>query len=258
MFEFSVIGDPWFYAVAIPAVISMGIAKAGIGGTGGLATPLMALAVTVPQAAAILLPIICVADIFAVWAYRRTWHKKNLKIMIPSATVGIIFGTLSFKYLDPSAIKILIGIIAVVFALVQFLGYMSKKEAKPPTKPKIGKGGFWCSICGFTSFVAHSGAPPLNVYMIPQRLDKTTYMGTLAIFYAYVNYAKIVPYWWLGQFHLTNLSTSIILLPIVPVGILLGLWIHKHVNDVLFYRIIITLLFFTGLKLLYDGTTALI
>ncbi len=257
MFELTVITDPWFYAVAIPAVISMGIAKAGIGGTGGLATPLMALSVSVPQAAAILLPIICIADIFAIWAFRRTWHKENLKIMIPAATVGIIVGTLSFKYLDPAAIKIVIGIIAVVFALANFLNYLRKKEVKPPAKPDVVKGGFWVAICGFTSFVAHSGAPPLNVYIIPQRLDKTIYMGTLAIFYAYVNYAKIVPYWWLGQFHITNLSTSVILLPIVPVGIFLGLWIHKHVNDVLFYRIILTLLFFTGVKLLYDGFSGL-
>ncbi len=258
MLDFSIITAPLFYAVAIPAVLSMGIAKAGIGGTGGLATPLMALAVTVPQAAAILLPIICIADIFAITVYRKKWDRDNIKIMIPAAAVGIIFGTLSFKYLDPAAIKIVIGAIAVVFALERLLNYLLKKEVREPTKPAVIKGGFWCSISGFTSFVAHSGAPPLNVYIIPQKMDKSIYMGTLAIYYAFVNYAKIVPYWWLGQFHITNLWTSVVLLPVVPVGILLGLWIHKNVNDVLFYRIIITLLFFTGLKLLYDGITTLI
>ncbi len=258
MDQLPLLTDPLFYLVAIPAVITMGIAKSGIGGTGSLATPLMALAVSVPQAAAILLPIICIADIFAIWAYRRTWHKKNLMIMIPAATIGIIVGAFSFKFLDPAAIKLIIGVIAVAFALVRFLGYVHKKELGPPTQPAIVKGGFWCAMCGFTSFIAHSGAPPLNVYMIPQRLDKTMYMGTLAIFYAYVNYAKIIPYWWLGQFHITNLTTSLVLLPIVPVGILLGLWIHRKVNDALFYRIIITLLFLTGVKLCYDGITGLI
>lgn len=258
MEQFSIIADPLFYLVAIPAVISIGIAKSGIGGTGSLAMPLMALTVSVPQAAAVLLPIICVADIFAIWAYRKSWHKKNLMIMIPGATIGIVVGTLGFKYLDPAAIKLIIGSIAVIFAALRFVDYLRKKKTPPPTQPSVVKGGFWCAICGFTSFVAHSGAPPLNVYMIPQRLDKTVYMGTLAIFYTYVNYAKIGPYWWLGQFHVTNLSTSLILLPVVPLGIFLGLWIHRKVDDVLFYRLIITLLFFTGLKLCYDGIKGLL
>tara|TARA_B110000196_G_scaffold246849_1_gene215783 strand:- start:120 stop:890 length:771 start_codon:yes stop_codon:yes gene_type:complete len=247
------ITDPLFYLVAIPAVITIGISKAGIGGTGSLATPLMALVVSVPQAAALLLPSICIADIFAIWAFRRTWDRKNLSIMIPGATIGIIVGTLSFKYLDPAFIKLIIGSIAVIFSSLKFIDYLRRKIPPPPAGPNIIKGGFWCAVCGFTSFVAHSGGPPLNVYMIPQRLDKSIYMGTLAIFYTYVNYAKIGPYWWLGQFNITNLSTSLILLPIVPIGIFIGLWIQRRIDDVLFYRAIMTLLFATGIKLLYDG-----
>ncbi len=247
------ITDPLFYLVAIPAVITIGISKAGIGGTGSLATPLMALVVSVPQAAALLLPSICIADIFAIWAFRRTWDRKNLSIMIPGATIGVIVGTLSFKYLDPAFIKLIIGSIAVIFSSLKFIDYLRKKILPPLIGPNIIKGGFWCAVCGFTSFVAHSGGPPLNVYMIPQRLDKSIYMGTLAIFYTYVNYAKIGPYWWLGQFNITNLSTSLILLPIVPIGIFIGLWIQRRIDDVLFYRAIMTLLFATGIKLLYDG-----
>jgi len=249
----NLITDPLFYLVAIPAVITIGISKAGIGGTGSLATPLMALFVSVPQAAALLLPSICIADIFAVWAFRKTWDKNNLLIMIPGATIGVVVGTLSFKYLDPAFIKLIIGGIAVIFSSVKFIDYLRKKIPPPPAGVKIIKGGFWCAICGFTSFVAHSGGPPLNIYMLPQRLEKSIYMGTLAIFYTYVNYAKIGPYWWLGQFNITNLSTSLILLPIVPVGIFVGLWIQRRINDVLFYRVIMTLLFITGIKLLYDG-----
>jgi hypothetical protein len=252
------ITDPLFYLVAIPAVITIGISKAGIGGTGSLATPLMALVVSVPQAAAILLPSICIADIFAIWAFRKTWDRKNILIMIPGATIGVIVGTLSFKYLEPAFIKLIIGSIAVIFSSLRFVDFVKKKIPPLPEGPNIIKGGFWSSICGFTSFVAHSGGPPLNVYMLPQRLDKTVYMGTLAIFYTYVNYAKIIPYWWLGQFHISNLSTSLILLPVVPVGIFIGLWIQKRIDDVLFYRAVMTLLFVTGMKLLYDGIIGLL
>ncbi|MFC1664819.1 sulfite exporter TauE/SafE family protein [Pseudomonadota bacterium] len=253
MSELSLITDPWFYAVAIPAVISIGISKAGVGGSGAIAVPLMALAIPVPQAVAILLPIICLADIFAIWAFRRTWHKRNLMIMIPAATVGIIIGTLSFKYLDENAIKILIGLIAVAFASQQIADQVGNKLDQPPTQPNVTRGSFWSLASGFTAFVAHSGSVPLSVYMIPQRLDKSVYMGTLAIFYTYVNYAKIGPYWWLGQFNITNISTAVALISMVPLGIVLGLWMHRKFNEVLFYRTIVALLFLTGLKLLYDG-----
>ncbi|MAV88484.1 MAG: hypothetical protein CMM67_09580 [Rhodospirillaceae bacterium] len=258
MEQFSLISDPLFYLVAIPAIITIGISKAGLGGTGSLATPLMALVVSVPQAAAVLLPSICIADVFAMWAYRKTWDKTNLKIMIPGATIGIIVGTLGFKYLDSSMIKLIIGTIAVVFSFSRFIDYLRQKIPPAPTKANIFKGGLWSSICGFTSFVAHSGGPPLNVYLIPQRMDKTIYMGTLAVFYTYVNYAKIGPYWWLGQFNITNLSTSFLLILAVPIGIFIGLWIQRKINDIVFYRTIMTILFMTGLKLCYDGITGLI
>ncbi len=253
MIEFSIVANPLFYVVAVPAVLSIGIAKAGVGGTGGLATPLMALVVTVPQAAAIMLPIICLADIFAAWAFRKRWHRRNLWIIIPGGAVGVVLGTLGFRFLDEAAIKLVIGVIAVWFAIHFFVGIDRKREERPPTGPHVWKGGFWSVMTGFTSFVAHAGGPPMSVYMIPQRLDKSVYMGTLAFFYAFVNYAKIGPYAWLGVLNLTNLWTSIVLLPVVPLGILLGLWIHRNIPDVVFYRVVVALLFLTGVKLCWDG-----
>ena len=252
--DVSIISNPWFYVVAVPAVITIGIAKGGIGGTGGVAVPLMSLVVTVPQAAAVLLPIICFADIFAVWTYRKSWHGPNLKIIIPGAMVGIVAGTLSFRYLDPLAIKVIIGFIALWFSTHNLF---FKRKNQEPTKVNAVKGSFWSSLSGFTSFIAHSGAPPLSVYMLPQRMDKTLYVGTLAIYYTAVNYAKIGPYAWLGQLHVTNLTTSLVLVPLVPAGILLGRWLHNTVDDELFYRILLLILFCTGLKLLYDGVTGL-
>ncbi|MFQ5932291.1 MAG: sulfite exporter TauE/SafE family protein [Nitrospiraceae bacterium] len=254
MIDLSFIGNPWFYVLAVPAVLSIGIAKGGIGGIGSLAVPLISLVVTVPQAAGILLPIMCFADIFAVWTYRKIWDKRNLKIIIPGSMVGIVVGTASFRFLDPLTIKLMIGIIAVWFATHSLFGQGRVAE---PKGPNAVRGGFWSAVCGFTSFVAHAGAPPLSVYMLPQRLERTLYVGTLAMFYAVVNYAKIGPYAWLGQLHATNLMTSAVLLPLVPVGVLLGRWMHRAVNDDVFYRIILTILFVTGVKLAYDSLTGL-
>ncbi|MBP9756248.1 MAG: sulfite exporter TauE/SafE family protein, partial [Phenylobacterium sp.] len=86
------ITDPWFYALAAPAVILLGLAKGGFGGIGVIAVPLMALAVSPVLAASITLPILIVQDVVSVWAFRKTWDRAILMLMLPSAAVGIFVG----------------------------------------------------------------------------------------------------------------------------------------------------------------------
>src|SRR5687767_12397884 len=84
-----VIDDPWFYAAAIPAVLLVGIAKGGFGsGAGIFATPLMALTIPIPQAAAIMLPILIVMDVVGLWAYRGTFSRENLKLILVGGEIG--------------------------------------------------------------------------------------------------------------------------------------------------------------------------
>src|SRR5215213_2148747 len=86
------ITQPVFYAAAIPAVTLMGLAKGGFSGIGLLALPLMALVVSPVQSAAILLPLLIVQDVVSVFAYRHSWDRRNLAILVPSAGVGILAG----------------------------------------------------------------------------------------------------------------------------------------------------------------------
>ena len=112
--DFSFITEPFFYAVAIPAVLLTGISKAGFGGAvGGLAVPLLSLAVPVPQALMIMLPLLCVMDILGLIAYRKTYDARILKLAIPAGIVGIALGALLFRVVDPRWIQGLIGIEAV-------------------------------------------------------------------------------------------------------------------------------------------------
>ena len=92
------ITDPYFYVAAVPAVILFGIAKGGFGsGLGVLAVPLIAMVVPPVQAAAILLPILCVMDLVGLWAYRGKWILPELRILIPASLAGIAVGTLDRK-----------------------------------------------------------------------------------------------------------------------------------------------------------------
>lgn len=251
------ISDPWFYAAAVPALLIAGISKGGFGGgLGAIATPLLALAIDPRTAAAVLLPVLCLMDLMGVWAYWRKWDRINLLIMIPASCVGILVGALTFRYLDADAIRVLIGGIAVVFTLRHWIGAIGRE--RPATEPHIAKGGFWSAIAGFTSFVSHSGSPPLQVYLLPQKLPRTTYQATTVVFFTAVNYVKLIPYALLGQLSTGNLETSGALLPLAVVGMILGIWLHNRVSDRLFYIVAYSALFIIGLKLLYDGATGLL
>jgi uncharacterized membrane protein YfcA len=257
VFDFPIISDPLFYAFAIPAVLMVGITKTGVGGSNALGVSLMSFVIGVPQATAILLPILCVTDLFGLWVFRGKWDWRNLRTMIPGATLGMIIGTMTFRYLDSAMVKAMVGAVAIWFAVAQFAPMIRKKEVSP-SGPDAVRGNFWAAVAGFTSFISHAGQPPYSIYMVPQRLDKEVFLGTTAFFFAYVNYFKLVPFWWLGQLNLSNLSTSLVLVPLVPVGLLVGLWIQRKLSPAMFYKVVLVLLALTGVKLIADAAIELL
>lgn len=243
--------DLWFYAVAIPAVLIVGISKGGFGaGLGVVAVPLMTLAVPAVQAAAILLPVLCLSDLFGVWAYRREWSRSELALLIPPALVGILIGTLTANYIHDREIRLIVGVIALVFTFNYWRGGIRAREARPPS---LVKGAFWSALAGYTSFVAHAGGPPLAVYLLPRRHSPAIYTGTTVIFFAIVNYIKLIPYAWLGQFSSENLWTALVLVPAAPVGTYIGVWLQRRLNPTWFYRLCYGITFLVGVKLLVDA-----
>ena len=251
------IEDPYFYLAAIPAVLIVGISKGGMGGgLGILAVPVMALVIHPFQAAAIMLPILCVMDLVGMWGFRGTYDKTNLKIVLPAAILGITVAALTYQYLSEAHIKLMIGIIAAGFTI----NYGYRKIRKVPQKtttPNPIAGGFWGALAGFTSFSVHAGGPPINIYLLPQKLNKTLFVGTTVIFFTVVNYVKLVPYGILGLLNYANLTTSLALIGLAPVGVYLGIYLHHRINEFWFYLLCYSLLFVTGIKLIYEGALGL-
>jgi len=248
--DFPMIADPWFYAAAFPSVLIVGMSKGGFGpGTSLIALPLLSLVLPPLQAAAIMLPVLCAMDLAGLWGYRGTWDRRNMKIILPGAMIGIALGTLTAGSVSNEGVEIIVGGVAVIFALQKWL----KRGPVEPAQPNVPKGLFWSACSGFTSFIAHAGGPPLQVYLLPQQMDKTIFVGTTVIFFAVVNYVKLLPYWWLGQFSPGNLATGVVLVPVAVGGVYLGMWLHHKMSDRLFFRIVYGIVFVCGLKLLYDG-----
>jgi uncharacterized membrane protein YfcA len=245
-----VIADPWFYAVAVPAILLMGISKGGFGSGAGLfAVPLMALAVPIPQAAAILLPILMVMDAAGLWAFRGVYSRENLPVMLVGGVLGIVLGTVTFRFFDESMVRLMLGVLSLGFVAQRYL----LRASTVPSTRSTPKGLFWSAFSGLTSTIAHAGGPPLSVYLLPQRLDKAVLVGTTVIFFAVVNAVKLIPYAWLGLFDARNLTTSLALAPLAPVGIWMGVALMKRMSDTWFYRVCYGLLLLVGVKLVWDG-----
>ena len=251
----SPITDPWFYAAAIPAVIIVGLSKGGFGGTlAMLGVPAMALVVSPVQGAGIMLPILVVMDVIALFAYKGEADRKTLFYLLPAAVTGIGVGWATAAYVNETFITLLIGTISLIFVL----DYLFKgKRRTQPAEHDLRKGLFWGSIAGFTSFVSHTGGPPYQLYTVPLRMAPTLFAGTAVIFFAVVNAVKLVPYFALGQFDATNLTTSLVLLPLAPLATLAGVKLVRIINQDLFYRLIYAVMAVIAIKLIFDGLSGL-
>ena len=244
------ITDWFFYAVTIPAVLLLGISKSGFGaGFGSLAVPMMALSVSVPQAAAILMPVLLVMDVLGMAAFRKHFDQQLLKFLIPFGLVGIVVGALLFKVLNPHTVAGIVGGFTLLF-LAQRLLF--------PPRAGSARGAKWLgavltATSGFTSFIAHAGGPPINAYVIPLRLSPIKFTATMAFFFFFINLAKWIPYAWLGLLDLRNMTTSLVLLPFAPMGVWVGVRLARRISPELFYRLLYLGMFLTGVKLLWDA-----
>ncbi|MDO9361195.1 MAG: sulfite exporter TauE/SafE family protein [Polaromonas sp.] len=247
---FPFITDPFFYLLAIPAVVLVGISKSGFGaGFGSLAVPMMALTVTVPQAAAIMMPVLLMIDLLGMAAFRRDFDAKLLKFLVPFGLLGTLVGTLLFSVMPSHIVAGIVGAFTLLF-LAQRLVFPPRPDSPPPPR---WVGALLTITAGFTSFISHAGSPPVNAYLIPLRLPPVVFTATLAFLFFIINLSKWIPYAWLGLLDLRNMATSVLLLPFAPIGVWIGVRLARRLSPLVFYRILYGGMFLTGCKLLWDG-----
>jgi uncharacterized membrane protein YfcA len=250
--------DPAFYAAAVPAVFLVGLSKGGLGGAMGLiGVPLMALAMSPVRAAAILLPILIVMDVVSLWSWRGNYDRGILKTMMPGAMVGIGVGWLTAAMVTDEAIRLVVGAVAIGF-VGRWLWQQYRDRGAVEKRPRNGiAASFWGTVAGFTSFVAHVGGPPYQVYTLPLGLDPKVFTGTSVIFFAITNAVKLVPYFALGQFDTTNLEASAILMPIAPLATLAGAFVVKRMRPQVFYPFTYVTVGIVAVKLVWDNAVGL-
>ena len=241
--------DPTFLTYASFGVFVFGLSKGGVPGPiAMLAVPVMSFAMSPLQAAGILLPLLIIMDFSAIYLYWKKWISSILKIIIPASIVGILFGTFTFQYTNENQIRVMVGVISIIFVLVSFI-----QKSDFLLRPTKLKGYFWSSVAGYTSFLIHAGNPPMNFYTLPLKLDKISFIGTMTFAFLVINFVKLIPYYYVGLLAPSNLLVSVILLPLAFVSVLIGFFLQKKIPERLFFNIVYVLLFLSGCKLIYDG-----
>ncbi len=247
--------DPVFVTIAVIAVLVVGLSKAGLlGGLGVVGVPLLTLVMAPREAAGIMLPVLLCMDAVAIWMYRKECDWSLIRIMLPGAAIGTLLGWALWAVVSDAVVLLMVGVVTLLFVLDAILPLRKKLEGLPPSKPW---GVFWGGVAGFTSFISHTGGPPFQIYTLPRRLPPAVYAGTTAFFFAIVNTAKLVPYYFLGQLNVQNLTLSAALAPIGVLGVFIGIYLVRRIDAKLFYRIAYWLVFLLALKLVWDGTSGL-
>jgi uncharacterized membrane protein YfcA len=241
--------DLTFWILAGLATFIVGSSKGGLPLLGMLSVPLMTLAMPATKAAGLLLPLYVLSDIYGLWLFRKDYSLRNLAILVPATTLGVAIGWAAAKVTSEDLVKLMVGLIGLSYAAIAAYNY---KRELPPKPADIGRGTFWGTVAGFTSFVSHSGGPPFQMYVLPQKLDKIAFAGTSTILFAYVNAIKLVPYWFLGQINTGSLRECALLAPLALFGAWAGYKLTMVLPEGLFFRAVEVALFLLSIMLIWD------
>jgi uncharacterized protein len=237
----------WIFGAA---AFLVGLSKGGLPAIGMLAVPLSSLVMSPVQAAALLLPIYVLSDVVAVWLYRRDFSAPNLRVLLPAGVLGVLLGWALVAVVSERAVTLLIGSIGIAFCLNVWL---RKGQQAPARTPSRGLGWFWGTLAGFTSFVSHAGAPPFQMYVLPQKLPKAVFAGTATIVFAVINAAKIVPYQMLRPYSPAMMKEALVLVPFALAGTVVGAYLTRRLPERWFFLFVQLSLFAVSVKLVADA-----
>ncbi|WP_321449357.1 sulfite exporter TauE/SafE family protein [uncultured Cohaesibacter sp.] len=221
------------------AAFVVGLSKGGLASAAAIAVPMLALMMSPVKAAATLLPVYIVTDWIGVWLYRRDFSRRNLYILTPSLLFGIAIATIITPYTPEAALLVFTGSIGLWHCARAWL----KRGQQEKVEAKILPGIFWGTLTGIASFITHSGAPPSQAYLLPQKLPKLQFAGTIAIAFAVGNLVKLPAYYAIGQLDGLNWKLILALAATGIIGTLVGRYLTQILPQAIYMRVIQIMLF---------------
>jgi uncharacterized membrane protein YfcA len=242
--------DPAWLLAPIATFLIAALKGAFGGGFALLGIPILALGMDPVAAGAMLAPLFLAMDLFAFRYWKPgTWSKPDLAVLLPGMALGVAIGTAVVALLPRQAVTLAMAVVTLGFAAKYFLG--TRQVAPRPRSAVHGVAAGTAS--GLTTMLAHSGGPPLAMYLLPLQLPKAVYAGTTSIYFTAANTLKVGP-WLLAA--PPSQSTWLLIfacLPVCALGVWAGWRLHQGLDQARLYHWCYVLLVLTGLKLLWDG-----
>jgi uncharacterized protein len=237
--------DPFRFALAALAGLLTGIAKTGVPGFGILAVPLMVLSVgDARHSAGWLLPLLCLADLFAITAYRRHADARRLFDLLPWVLGGIALGAVTLSASERSLRLLVAAIVIVMIGLRWLRGRRGAVEAGAPApapRDSRWQAAGYGVAAGFATTVANAAGPVMSLYLLSQRLPKEEFLATGAWFFFLINLSKVPLYAHMGMISRSSLIFGACLLPAVATGALLGRTVIRRLPQWVFERVVLGL-----------------
>lgn len=247
------------YAIIAIAAIGSAVIKNGAGvGAGIFLLPFLSLLLPAKFALGLGAPIMLVSDAAGVIYYWKEWDKNELLLLLPPAFLGVILGALTINAIPGELFRFWVGFLAIIFSSYQLLKLkMSKRKASGKwtnrvTTPKKALSILFGFLGGFASSVIHAGGLVISIYLIQKSKDKRVFVGTFVLFFAAMNFLKVVVY-----LNIEILTSEILLLTAIisPLIILGGSWgnaLNKRVSPKTFSAIVFAVILLIGAKLLME------
>lgn len=244
--------DPFSISIILLSVLVLGLAKGGMLGLGLLGMPLMAMIFSPIEAGAILMPLLVVQDMFGMWLYRKNWHRRIVAWMMPGAICGVAFAAYFASIMPVNIILAILGAISVIFGVWRIWVTWRDMPIKVATA-KEWPGLIFGFFAGFTSQIAHAGAPPFHIWVMPKNLPHIQFAGTAIMFFGFVNWFKIPAFIALGAFTRETLLLSLVLTPIALLSTMLGARLVPLIHGRSFFIFANMMLALVGVKLIWDA-----
>lgn len=238
-----------FYLVVAVVAILVGLSKGGLGGIlGTLATPLMVLVVPADQAIGLVLPILMMADVFAILLHWRGWDRRLILLLLPGAIAGVTIGTFLITNAPTELLRRGLGVIVLLFAVYKLFEDRILGSLHYASRPWHGVAAG--TVAGFSSSLAHTGGPPVSIYLLLQKVTPAVFIGTSALFFGLLNWIKVPYYLYADLLSWADFTTIAWALALVPPAVWAGRWLSRQVDARTFERVVVWLLALSGLLLI--------
>jgi len=227
----------WTFAAL--AALVFGITKTGVPGIGMIGIVLIASVMDVKQSVGFVLPLLVMADIFAVAYYRRHAEWKHLIRLMPPALVGILIGYFWLDRITPGQLRPLLGLIVITLLGLDLWNNTRKQRITGV-------------VAGVTTMLANAAGPLIMLYFLAMRFDKHRFIGTSAWYFLVLNCIKVPFQIDLGNITLASFLTNLALLPAVVVGALCGVFVLRRIPQRGFAVSVKILAGIAALKLLFS------